>query len=178
MLSRAEQSGLYEKYVPMIFGRCRRFLRSMDDAQEAAGEVFKKLLDHWEGLSAEGTVQLWIHRTTARMCLAELRREKTWVLKGEGWDGDERFAGLSREACRMIETLLGRTAFPWETLTRDIAMYACWDGLSPEEISNLVGISAGEVRDHLDRAREWVATPALLGIPAALPFSGLTTAFA
>lgn len=179
MLTRAEQSGLYEKYAPMIFGRCRRFLRCMDEAQEATGEVFEQLLDHWEGLSAEGAVQHWIARTTMRMCLAELRKEKTWVLKGEeSWHEDERFAGVSREGCKVIDTLIGRTCFPWETLTREIAMYAYWDGLSREEISSLAGIPVEAVQAHLDRAREWVASSTLRKISAAIPFSGFSGAFA
>lgn len=179
MMTRAEQSGLYEKYAPMIFGRCRRFLRCMDEAQEATGEVFNQLVDHWDGLSREGTVHLWIHRTTVRMCLAELRKEKTWLHKGEArWHEDERFAGLSREAIKAIDMLIGRTFLPWETLTREIAMFAYWDGLSQEEISSLVGIPAETVQGHLDRAREWTASSPIRNITAAFPFSGLSGAFA
>lgn len=80
MRDRHKTTELYAKYLPHIFNRCRRFLRSDDEAQEAAGEVFKGLLDRYEGLPDGNGAERWIDRTTARMRLAEMKRVRVWIL--------------------------------------------------------------------------------------------------
>lgn len=179
MISRKEQSELYGKYAPVIYGRCRRFLRTMDEAQEAVGEVFNRLLEDWDTLQEDGSVHYWIHKTTIRMCLAELRRVNTWVKKGQGhWDDDERFSGISMDGRKVMDALLDRTALPWEATTREVALYAIWDGYGAEAISTLTGIALAVVETHLARSREWVSMPDAVKSHAPLAAMGLAVSFA
>jgi DNA-directed RNA polymerase specialized sigma24 family protein len=82
MCNRMNHTDLYLKYAPVIYARCRRFLRSDDEAQEAAGEVFRKLTSHWDEAEGMGGALPWIHRTTARMRLEESRRVRVWIMGG------------------------------------------------------------------------------------------------
>jgi hypothetical protein len=78
-----KQTELYVKYAPLIFNRCRRFLRSDDEAQEAAGDVFRDLARAWEamdGAKDDEGARRWIDRTTARMRLEEIKRVRCWIL--------------------------------------------------------------------------------------------------
>lgn len=84
MRDRNQANELYAKYLPQIFNRCRRFLRSDDEAQEAAGTVFRDLLDRYESLREPGHAERWIDRTTAGMRLAERKRVQVWILGRAG----------------------------------------------------------------------------------------------
>lgn len=159
MMSRFEQSELYGKYAPVLFGRCRRFLRTTDEAQEATGEIFRRFLDQWERLRDGGCAMAWIHQATVNRCLATLRLEKEWLGAGSpSITADERFEEVTPEGREVIEALLHRSAYPWDALTREIAMYAHWDGYSQEEIASLTGLAAESVRNHLDVARRWAGS--------------------
>lgn len=82
MTDRMTQTELYQKYAPIIYARCRRFLRSDDEAQEAAGEVFRSLTRSLGEAEVMGGALPWIHRTTARMRLEEARRVRVWIIGG------------------------------------------------------------------------------------------------
>lgn len=150
------QAELYAKYAPLIYSRCRRFLRTEDEAQEATGDLFRNLLAEWETVRAGGDASGWIARATARKCLSALRRERAWTgCAGIGLAEDERFEGVGEEGVRVIEALAARPASPQESGTREVAMLAWWEGMPADRIARVTGMTEDGVACHLERARAW-----------------------
>jgi RNA polymerase sigma-70 factor (ECF subfamily) len=140
---------LYAKYAPAIHGRCLRFLRSREDAQDATQEIFLKLLREWSGLQGKEHVLFWVHRTTTNHCISLLRKAKvrrTSELPEEVPDGPQ-----DPERALVLKDVLARLFRPWNQTTRNVVLYAYWDGYDQEEIAGLTGLATSTIRKHLTR---------------------------
>ncbi|MGB3466167.1 MAG: sigma-70 family RNA polymerase sigma factor, partial [Cyclobacteriaceae bacterium] len=66
---------LYNKYLPVIYGVCLKYLKDRSEAQDATSELFEKFIDspvppHIENLKT------WLYVVTKNHCLMLLRRKK------------------------------------------------------------------------------------------------------
>lgn len=151
---RARQRELYEKYSPLIYRRCLRYLHSKEEAQDATSEVFLKMLDHWESVKDGDSILHWIHRVTTNHCISQWRRKKFQAADVEdGFEDDARHADDSEERRIILRDMLNKVMFPWNKATREIVMYTYWDGYTQEEISTLMGIATSTIRKHLTKVR-------------------------
>lgn len=60
------QKRLYDKYAPMVFGVCLRYVPSFDEAQDVLQEVFIKVFDGLGGLRNYEAIKAWICRIASR----------------------------------------------------------------------------------------------------------------
>src|SRR3712207_4391029 len=72
--SRLEQ--LYRRYGPAIFSRCRRLLRDDAAAEDAASEVFLRIMRHIDKAPDDEAVMAWIYRISTNYCLNVLRGQR------------------------------------------------------------------------------------------------------
>ncbi len=151
---RSRQQVLYEKYAPVIYRRCLRFLHSKEEAQDATSEVFLKLLEHWESVENRESALFWIHRTTTNHCISLWRRKKFQGPDNEeGWEDSPLHADDSMEKVIILRDILKKLMFPWNKTVREIIMYTYWDGYTQEEISTLTGMAPSTIRKYLTRFR-------------------------
>ncbi len=66
---------LYRTYGPMVLRRCRRLLRDEDQALDAMQDVFARLLQHGDRLTAEYPSSL-LYRMATNLCLNRLRERR------------------------------------------------------------------------------------------------------
>ncbi len=59
---------LVERYAPLIWSICRRHRLEAADAQDAAQNVWLKLMDHLDGLRDPAALPGWLATTTRREC--------------------------------------------------------------------------------------------------------------
>lgn len=102
---------LYNRYTPLIYGVCLKYLRSTDDAADAVMSIFEQLVGKIERYQI-GEFRTWIYSVTKNHCMQQLRRKSpefssdsdlgvvetdtvTHLLSGE--TGEERYDAL--EAC-------------------------------------------------------------------------------
>ena len=138
----------YNKYAPMIFRRCKGILGNEDDALDAAQDVFIKLLTHQNRLHGQFLSSL-LYIMATNTCLNRLRQ-----LKKQGTVNQDpetlllsaHDSGFDKvEARILMDTVLDGES----ESTRAICYMYHGDGMSLNEIGELMGLSISGVRKRL-----------------------------
>ncbi len=143
----------YRRYGPMVLRRCRTMLRDEQRAYDAMQDVFVQILRHQERLDDRGMSSL-LYRTATNVCLNKIRSQSR---RPEDAQSDllARIAGSTvaeedRTAARaLLDRLLGHE--PDSTAT--IAVLHLHDGLTLEEVAEVVGLSVSGVRKRLRKLK-------------------------
>jgi RNA polymerase sigma-70 factor (ECF subfamily) len=132
----------------MILRRCRRLLRSEEDAVDAMQDTFVQLLRNRERLRVERVAGLLITIAT-NICLNRLR-----ACRRRPEDANQQLvqeiADMQEPEARLISRL--RLARLWEgenVGTRAVAVLHFVDGLTLREVAQLTGLSVSGVRYRL-----------------------------
>jgi RNA polymerase sigma-70 factor (ECF subfamily) len=139
---------LAERYGPMVLRRCRRLLRDEDDAMDATQDVFVRLLEHRGRLQATYPSSL-LYRMATNVCLNRIRDDGRRATASD----DELLlriasaetAGAAAEARLTLDRLFGRHP----ASSRTIALLHYLDGLTLEQVAEVVGLSVSGVRKRL-----------------------------
>jgi RNA polymerase sigma-70 factor (ECF subfamily) len=144
---------LAERYGPMVFRRCRQLLRDEDEAMDASQDVFVRLLEHRGGLEARYPSSL-LYRIATNVCLNRIRDRGRRATTSD----DELLvriasagaAGADTEARLTLDRLFGRHPVS----SRTIALLHYLDGLTLEQVAEVVGLSVSGVRRRLRSLRQ------------------------
>jgi len=71
---------LYNRYIHLVYGVSLKYLKNPDESQDAAMQVFEKLIESLKKHDIKN-FKSWLHVTTRNHCLMELRSRKTRGLK-------------------------------------------------------------------------------------------------
>jgi RNA polymerase sigma-70 factor, ECF subfamily len=156
---------LYRRYGPMVVRRCRYLLRSPEEADDVAQEVFVRLLRQRERLTDAHPSSL-LYRMATNLSLNRIRDRKRQAdpVPETAEAFLSRVAALDRlDAPLVLERLFGRQP----ESTRTMAVLHHVDGLSLEEVARECRMSVSGVRRRLRLLRE-----ALRGSGTALPEDG------
>lgn len=175
LLSRAQAGdmsafeALVGRHEEKVYGLALRMTRSEADAAEIAQDTFLSAYQHLAEFRGEAAFGSWVHRIAANNALMRLRRQKVvdmvsddelagpeFTDRGSLADGPE--SDWSKRADdKILEDELGRAiqaatdALPEGY--REVFLLKDVEGLSYEEISEMVGISIPAVKSRLHRAR-------------------------
>jgi RNA polymerase sigma-70 factor (ECF subfamily) len=69
-------SALYRSLWPVVYKRCRRLLSADPLAEDAAQEIFLKVMAHLTELPPGEDTARWIRRVTSNYCFNHLRNQK------------------------------------------------------------------------------------------------------
>lgn len=147
---------LYRRYGDMVLGRCRNLLRSDADAEETCQEVFLRLWRYRDTFRGEASPTTFLFKITTSTCLNRLRtrRRHPEDLVDELPAGSLCHDGLAGE-------LESRQLLQLVTLAEDERTMACLvhhhlDGMTHDEVGELLGISGAAVRKRISTFRERV----------------------
>ena len=70
---------LYNRYIPLLYGVCLKYLRNPDKAQDAVMQLFEILLPKIEQYDIK-VFRTWIYSVMKNHCLQILRKEKIEIL--------------------------------------------------------------------------------------------------
>ncbi|MBK7007573.1 MAG: RNA polymerase sigma factor [Saprospiraceae bacterium] len=70
------QKELYDLYKTTLFGICRRYLHSIEDAEDVLTESFVKIFTKLDDYKGEGSFEGWIKKITVNEALMFLRKHK------------------------------------------------------------------------------------------------------
>lgn len=146
----------YLRYGPMVLRRCRSLLRDEQQAVDAMQDVFVQLLTHRERLADHGASSLlWTIATN--VCLNKLRSRRrrpedpaSELLAQIAAADDGESRGLAR-------ALLDRMFAREPASTGTIAVLHLLDGMTLQEVAEVVGLSVSGVRKRLRTLRAGVA---------------------
>jgi len=159
---------LVDRHEEKVYGLALRMTRSEADAAEIAQDTFLSAYQHLNEFRGEAAFGSWVHRIAANNALMRLRRQKVLDIVSDDLAGPEftdrgSLADLpesdwsKRADDKILDEELGRAireatdALPEGY--REVFLLKDLEGLSYEEISEMVGISIPAVKSRLHRAR-------------------------
>ena len=159
---------LVGRHEEKVYGLAFRMTRSEADAAEIAQDTFLSAYQHLSEFRGEAAFGSWVHRIAANNALMRLRRQKVVDIVSDELAGPEftdrgslaevpESDWSKRADDKIIEDELGRAiqaatdALPEGY--REVFLLKDVEGLSYEEISEMVGISIPAVKSRLHRAR-------------------------
>ena len=154
---RAAQKWLYERYSPLMFSVCRRYLHSREDAEEALVSGFFKVFSQVESYSGTGSFEGWIRRIMVNECLMMLRKNQPLTFPGDESQIPDRVDSFNIEAdisAREILELLDQLPPGYRTVFN---LYVI-EGFKHIEIAETLGISINTSKSQLILAKEKLRT--------------------
>jgi len=144
-------------YQHRVFGVALRMLGNRAEAEEVAQEAFVRAHRALGAFRGDAKLSTWLYAITSRLCLNRLASgERRLVRQGEDAllrlsdAGPRPDAALER---RELETALGRAIAELPEDRRIVMVLRDLEGLSYEEIAEVLELPLGTVRSRLHRAR-------------------------
>lgn len=149
----AAQQWLYDRYSPLLFSVCRRYLRRREDAEEALVTGFFKIFTHIDTYSGGGSFEGWMRRIMVNQALMALRKTQPLVFPGDEFQPPDREDSFNIEAdlsARDILELLDQLPPGYRTVFN---LYVL-EGMKHQEIADALGISINTSKSQLILAKE------------------------
>jgi len=159
---------LVERHEEKVYGLALRMTRSEADAAEIAQDTFLSAYQHLSEFRGEAAFGSWVHKIAANNALMRLRRQRILDVVSDdlaapefterGSLAEPPETDWSRRADdKILDDELGRAIQEaTDTLPegyREVFLLKDVEGLSYEEISEMLGISIPAVKSRLHRAR-------------------------
>lgn len=152
---------VYSRFVEMVYSLACRLSGSRDEASDLTQEVFLRVYRHLGSFGGRSSLKTWVFRIAINHCRDRLSRWRPLTQPigddlGEGEvaypdpaRGPEELAVAADEG-RRVTAALARLpqAFKEAVALRDI------EGLSYEEIADVLGVRIGTVRSRIARGRD------------------------
>ncbi len=144
---------LYRSVRRRVFGLCLRILRNADNAQDATHEAFVRAYQDFPTL--QGTnFSAWVSSIAANLCLNRIRDETRRARLLE--HGFPREDGRNAETAAIAAEQAGIAREVLRSLNpeqRKVLALRYVDEFSYQEIENITGYGAGQVRSYLQNGR-------------------------
>jgi RNA polymerase sigma-70 factor (ECF subfamily) len=161
--------GIVSRYADKIYGFALRITRNSSDAEEVSQEVFLSLTKKLDTFRGESKFSSWLYRVTVNASYMYLRSQKKYesnislenyypydekgTLMGrvmeKDWSSRPDIIIFSKEALEIIDKSINELPESYRTVfhLRDI------EGISNEEVADILEISIPAVKSRLHRAR-------------------------
>jgi RNA polymerase sigma-70 factor (ECF subfamily) len=149
------------RYERQIYSFIYRMMGDADDAYDLTQDCFVRAYRNIGSTSSDLNVSAWLHRIASNACLDVLRRRKRirWLpwdntkhehlLEDSGMDDPERTTVAHETSSAVQETLNRMTP-----RNRAALIMREYEGMSCEEIGEVLGLSRSAVKSVLFRGRE------------------------
>lgn len=150
---RGAQKWLYDRYAPLMFSVCKRYLHSREDAEEALVSGLFKVFSQIDSYAGAGSFEGWIRRIVVNEALMKLRKGNLLVYPGDDLRVSDAADGFSIEAelsAREILDLMDKLPTGYRTIFN---LYVI-EGYKHQEIADMLGISINTSKSQLILAKE------------------------
>jgi RNA polymerase sigma-70 factor, ECF subfamily len=148
---------LFEAHRDKVYSIALRFTGEESAAMDIAQEVFLKVLGRIHSFRREARFETWLYRMTVNTCLDHQRRRRRLIPLIEDWLEAVRPSKASaltdllrEEAQGQVQKMVARLA----PEHRMVVVLRYTEGLSYEEIAEVLGCSKGTVSSRLNRAHK------------------------
>jgi RNA polymerase sigma-70 factor (ECF subfamily) len=156
---------VYTRYEAMVYNLALRLSGSADEAADLTQEIFLRICRHLGSFSGRSALKTWVYRVALNHCRERLSRLRPrWQSIGEPGEsgaltladparGPEDLAVAAEEGRRVSGALAKlQPAFREAVILRDI------EGLSYQEIAEVLRVRVGTVRSRIARGRDQLRT--------------------
>ena len=155
-----EFEALYRDYRDMVFKTAYLALGDAGEAEDVLQEVFVKIHKSWSTYDSEkGSLYAWIHRITINQCISQRRRRHVPfvsldLLQEQGFDPTDAHNDSPEELLMKQENgeKVRRAMDRLDWKHRVVVVLKYHNGLSYDEIAQILGIPLGTVRSRLNTA--------------------------
>jgi len=146
---------LYQRHGDLVYGRCLGMLRNEADAVDASQEVFLRVHRHAEGFRGQSKASTWLYRIATNVCLNVIRSRSRHPEDPveEVPDLSPAPVGDSVLDTLALRQLVEQLLLGWDERTQQCVVYHFMDGMTHDEVGELLGISGAAVRKRLARFR-------------------------
>jgi len=149
---RRAQQQLYERFAPAMFGVCRRYVKSPEDAEDVLVEAFFKVLTNLQQYKGSGSFEGWIRRIVVNEALMFLRKRHNFRLTVEISEIDR--PAVSRVVNELAANDILRLLEHLPTGYRTVFNLYVLEGYKHREIAEMLGISINTSKSQLILARK------------------------
>lgn len=152
---------IFQRYERQIYGFVFRMMGNADDAYDLTQDCFVKAYRSLDKTNGDLNISAWLHRIASNSCLDVLRRRKR--IRWLPWENDKHENLLQRrssddpeltvvaaEVQQDVQTILNKMT----PRNRLALLLREFEGLSTEEIGEVMGLSRSAVKSVLFRARQ------------------------
>ena len=151
-MKRGEIAELFERYGPIVYRRALSILRNPHEAEEAAQEVFIRALKSKEGFVGRSKISTWLYSITTNYCLNQIRNEsRRRELWQEHGPASQQPGSPLPDDGLVLQKLLSEA----DEQEARAAVYVYIDGMSQQEVSEILGVSRRTVGNLLERFNAW-----------------------
>ena len=152
---------VYRRHAEMVFNLAYRMAGTREEAEDLSQEIFLRIHRHLGRFNGRSALKTWVYRVTLNHCrsrlgrrryptrpVAEENEEEGVRLIDTGRSPEERV--LAQDAARRLNLALRRVKprFREAVVLRDL------EGLSYEEIAEILKVRIGTVRSRIARGRD------------------------
>ncbi len=155
---RQAQQELYNRFAPLMYGVCRRYVRTEADIEDILLTGFMKVFKNIPQYSGNGSFEGWIRRIMVNESLMWLRKHKNLKLNVEleGHKHDREMAA-SIEDKMSADEILGLLDQLPEGYKTVFNLYVI-EGYSHQEIATRLNVSVNTSKSQLIKARRKLQT--------------------
>ena len=151
---------IYQRFGAMVYNLALRLSGEPEEAADLSQETFLKVHRHLGGFRGRSSLKTWVYRVALNCCRSRYRSREAWrnrfsshpeerleVLADSRRNPEDR--AIARSTAERVEKALAqlKPIFREAVFLRDI------EGLSYEEISEVLGQRPGTVRSRIARGR-------------------------
>jgi RNA polymerase sigma-70 factor (ECF subfamily) len=151
---------IYQRFGAMVYNLALRLSGEPEEAADLSQETFLKVHRHLGGFRGRSSLKTWVYRVALNCCRSRYRSREAWrnrisshpeerleVLADSRRNPEDR--AIARSTAEQVEKALAqlKPIFREAVFLRDI------EGLSYEEISEVLGQRLGTVRSRIARGR-------------------------
>jgi RNA polymerase sigma-70 factor (ECF subfamily) len=152
---------VYARFGEMVYNLAARLSGSRDDAADLTQEIFLRIYRHLGSFGGRSTLKTWVFRIAVNHCRDRLSRhvppmqsiddglEEGGVAIADPARGPEELAVAADQGRRVAR---GLACLP--QVFREAVVLRDLEGLSYEEIAEVLGVRVGTVRSRIARGRE------------------------
>ena len=146
------QQALYDRLSPVLFSVCMRYMGNTQDAEDVFQEGFIKIFSSLKSYRGEGSFEGWARRVMVNVALGGLRKRRPET--EEELDDSPNFAYDANVIDRMSANELMDLVMQLPSKYRSVFNLFAVEGFSHQEIAELTGITEGNSKLRLNRARK------------------------
>ena len=153
---------LISRYETKVFNLAMRFTRNQEDAEEVVQDVFTTLYKKIQGFQGKSAFSSWLYRIVVNAAFMKLRKRRQQsavyiedMVQEQKLDHDSFFVSRSDSIAinREVREILANAINRLPEQYRNVFVLRDIDGLSNEEVSELLDLSIPAVKSRLHRSR-------------------------
>lgn len=146
------QYALYTQMAPKMLAVCRRYVKSVEEAEEVLSNGFVKVFGKIESYRDEGSFEGWVRKIMVRESLNYIRYQRNIFVETEpDWIPEQGHSPIQEDiAAEALMQIIDELPLGYKTVFNLFAI----EGYAHKEISNMLGISENTSKSQLSKARK------------------------